>query len=75
MIGALGTRGAVTRPLGRLSRVTPYGVAVGVTALAIVASLLLDLPIDAYAFPLLGGGDGQRFAGRATSPGLTMLSG
>ncbi len=46
-------RGSAARPPARLSRLTPYGVAVGVTALAILASLSLGLPIDANAFPLL----------------------
>jgi PAS domain S-box-containing protein len=55
MSGGLGNRGrgSEARPLALRSRVTPYAVAVGVTALAILVSLLLDLPIDAYAFPLL----------------------
>src|SRR5262245_3662814 len=53
MIGLPGAQDAAAAPRRSRGRVAPYAVAAGVTGLAIVASLLLGLPIDSNAFPLL----------------------
>src|SRR5262249_20903856 len=53
MPGLPETSDLTARPRGLLSRTVPYAVAVGVTGLAIVTSLVLGLPIDSNAFPLL----------------------
>jgi PAS domain S-box-containing protein len=53
MTGPAGVQDLVARPRRALSRVAQYAIAVGITGLAILTSLLLNLPIDSNAFPLL----------------------